>query len=407
MHHKFTETKTPYPLHSPSSASHLVIQRLCAPQLSIRRNFVLFVHLSSNMAGDNPDGVKTLEAKCLCGSVHFTIDVPKPSLPLRVHLCYCSLCRFSLGTPCIFHAPLSKDIVPKFVEPSSADNMTAYLPKGCGATLNFCSTCGCHITAIDLQEGYWVVASSIFLDHGPDNFVIRTHGFSKSVKDGGISKMLTHIDGREVGHYNPPDDDPSAKLVESTPEIGADGKDRMRAECHCGGVSFTFPRPTEEVINDEYMSQFVSHKDKTKWHACLDACDDCRLVNGTHILGWTFIPLEIIEPHIGPDLLIGTAKTYQSSPEVLRSFCGTCGATFFFSHSDRRPSDRQHIVDLALGVLRAPEGFMAENWLTWRARLAWLDSGKRYDKGFSEALQEGMNKYVLENEGKIEDYNIG
>jgi hypothetical protein len=50
---------------------------------------------------------------------------------------------------------------------------------------------------------------------------------------------------------------------------------------------------------------------------------------------------------------------------------------------------------------------MAEKWLTWRARLAWADSGKRFDSDFTEALQEGMNKWVLKREGLVEDYNIG
>jgi hypothetical protein len=285
--------------------------------------------------------------------------------------------------------------------------MTPYIVPGTDSSWTFCSTCGSHIVSVGLKRGNWTVSTSIFSDHGPDNFQIRTHIFSKSVKDEGIAKLLTHIGGREVDVWNPPEDDPRAKLVESEAEVGEDGKDRMRVKCHCGGVSFTFPRPTEEVINDEYMSQYVSHKDKTKWHGCFDHCDHCRLVHGTHLVGWTFIPLALCEPPIKPDLLIGTAKTYRSSPDVLRSFCGTCGATFFYAHEDRRPTDRQQIVDLAIGAMRAPEGLMAESWLTWRARLAWLDSGKRFDKEFTEALQEGMNKYVEELEGKVEDYSIG
>ncbi|KAK7430113.1 hypothetical protein QQZ08_003298 [Neonectria magnoliae] len=352
------------------------------------------------------NGIKTLEARCLCGSVHFTVDIPKTSLPLRTHLCHCSLCRFSLGSPCVFHTDIPVGITPKFVEPSSDANMTAYLAPGSRGGLHFCSICGCHITAIGVEKGNWTVSTSIFTDHDPGNFQIEKHIYSKSVKGGGIAQMLTHIRGRELEVFNPPEDRPDAEVIESEPEVGADGKDRLRAKCHCGGVSFTFPRPTEEVINDSYMSYYVSRTDKSKWHGCFDACKDCRLVNGAHVVGWTFIPLALCEPSIKPDLLIGTAKTYRSSPDVLRSFCGTCGATFFYSVEERRPTDRQQVVDLATGVLRAPEGGMAENWLTWRARIAWLDSGKRFDGEFIEALQEGMNKYVLEKEGKIEDYNI-
>ncbi|KAH7155537.1 hypothetical protein B0J13DRAFT_228134 [Dactylonectria estremocensis] len=350
---------------------------------------------------------KILEAKCYCGSVHFTIDVPKSSLPFRVHLCHCSLCRFSLGLPAVFHTNLPDGVKPRFVGPSSEASMTHYITPACGGTLSFCSTCGCHIASIGHEKRDWTVASSIFTDHGPDNFQIGRHIYSKSVKDEGIAKVLTHIRGRGFDVYNPPEDSPRAKLLESKPEFGEDGKDRMRAQCHCGGVSFTFPRPTEEVLNDEKMSQFVSRVDKTKWQATFDTCDDCRLVTGAHVVGWTFIPLALCEPPIKPDLLIGTAKTYQSSPGVLRSFCGTCSATFFFSTKERHDTDGQQIVDLSTGVLRAPEGGMAENWLTWRARLAWLDSGKKYDSAFADALQEGMNKYILEKEGKVEDYNIG
>ncbi|CAM1504512.1 Fc.00g021030.m01.CDS01 [Cosmosporella sp. VM-42] len=351
--------------------------------------------------------IKTLEAKCLCGSVHFTVDIPKSSLPLKTHLCHCSLCRYTLGSPCVFHTHLASGIAPKFVEPSSQANMTSYLTPTGSAAMNFCSTCGCHVAAISAVTGNWVPATSMFTDHDPENFTIWRHIFSKSAKDGGIAKLLTHINGRELGDYNPPDDDPKAKITENEAEVGEDGKDRLRAKCHCGGVSFTIPRPTQEVLDDKFTSGFVSPTDKTKWVASLDACDDCRLVSGTHVVGWMFFPLSLCEPPIKPDLLIGTAKTYESSPGVLRSFCGTCGATFFYSCDDRRPTDRQQIVDLATGVLRAPEGAMAENWLTWRARMGWADSGKRYDKGFFEGLQEGMNKWIMEKEGKIDDYNIG
>lgn len=351
------------------------------------------------------NNTKTLEAKCYCGSVHLTVDLPSSALPLTVHLCHCSLCRYTAGVPCIFHAGLPADIVPKFVEPSSEANMTRY--RGpihdywC-----FCSSCGCHITAIGIEKGNWTISTSIFTDHGPDKFRIAEHNFSKSAIDGGIAKLLTHMDGRELDDYNPPDDSPQAKITESEPEVGKDGEDRLRAKCHCGGVSFTIPRPTQKVLDDEFMSQFVSQEDETKWRASLDVCDDCRLVTGTHVIGWTFLPLMLCDPPIKPDLLIGTAKTYRTSPDVLRSFCGTCGATVFYSVDDRRPTDEQQIVDLSTGILRAPEGVMAENWLTWRAKLSWGDSGKRYDGSFTEALQDGMSKWVAKTQGETADKSM-
>ncbi|KAF4464773.1 DUF636 domain [Fusarium albosuccineum] len=355
---------------------------------------------------ESSNSTKTLEAKCFCGSVHFTVDVPVSSLPFLTHLCHCSLCRYGSGAPSIFHTHFPMGVVPKFVEPSSEKNMTSYAIGKKYGTWNFCSTCGCHIASIGIEKGNWVPAASIFIN-GSEYFDVRRHIYSKSTKDGGIAAALTHTRGQEFIDWNPSASSPEARIVESLPEVGEDGKERLRVECECKGVSFTISRPSQEIIDDEFMSQFVSHKDKTKWHGIFDVCDDCRLINGTHVVGWTFIPLSICEPPIKDDLLIGTAKTFKSSDQVLRSFCGTCGATVFFSHSDRHPSEGKHIVDLATGLLRAPEGAMAENWLTWRARLAWFDSGKRHDKAFAEALQEGMNKWVQERYGEIEDYSIG
>lgn len=309
--------------------------------------------------------------------------------------------------PCIMHAHLPEGIVPRFVEPSSQNSMTSFLIGRGFATWNFCSNCGCHIASIGIEKGNWVVSSSIFTDHGPDNFQIRKHIYSKSTKDGGIAECLKHIAGKEFIDWNPPEDSPEAAAVEYEPEVGEDGKERLRAKCFCGGVSFTISRPTKEVADDGYMSQFISPKDETKWNGCFDTCDDCRLCHGTHIVGWSFIPLAICEPPIKPDLLIGTAKTFQSSEGVLRSFCGNCGATFLYLHADRHPSDRQAVVDLATGVLRAPEGSMAKNWLTWRAKMAWSDDGKGFDKEFFEALQNGMNDWVKKTYGTVDYYNIG
>lgn len=356
---------------------------------------------------DSQSATKTLEAKCSCGAVHLTVDVPVSTLPLLVHLCHCSLCRYSAGVPSIFHTDLPTGVVPKFVEPSSEANMTRYAGPTNHAHWCFCSTCGCHISAVGIEKGNWTISTSIFTDHSPETFRIGKHIFSKSAKDGGIAKLLKQIHGREFIDNNPPDGSPEAQIIESKLELGKNGEERLRAKCHCGGVSFTIPRPTQEVLQDKFMSGFVSHRDNTKWVATFDACDDCRLVNGTHLIGWMFFPLALCDPPIKPDLLIGTAKTYCTSPGVLRSFCGTCGATFFYTSDDRRPTDEQQVVDLSTGVLRAPEGVMAENWLTWRARIGWADSGKRFDSAFVEALQKGMNEWVMETQHEVRDYEIG
>jgi hypothetical protein len=332
---------------------------------------------------------KTLEAKCFCGSVHFTVDIPVSKLPLPVHLCHCSQCRYRSGSPCVFHTRIPADAVRRFVSPSVQGNMTLYDFEGAVSSWAFCSTCGCHITSI--ENGAWIVATSIFTDHAPENFQIKKHIFSGSAKDGGLAAMLSKVDGLELEDWNPPQGDPSADIVEASPEFDPDnGQQRLRAQCHCGGVSFTIGRPTPEAINSPSLSPYVSPIDKTKWFATFDACSDCRLASGTHLIGWAFLPRSSCHPTIQRDLLIGTAKTYSTSPGVLRSFCGKCGATVFYTTDDRRLPEDEQVVDLATGILRAPEGSMAENWLTWRTKISWLDSGKAFDRATNEALAEGM-----------------
>lgn len=353
------------------------------------------------------ENVKTLEAKCHCGSVHFTIDVPESSLPLPVHLCHCSICRYGSGAPCVFHAPLGPDIEPCYIAPSSESNLTVYVGGKPESTWTFCSTCGCHVSSGRTGKAISVVSTSIFEDHSPENFQIRKHIFSKSAKDGGIAHMLTQVGGHDLADWNPPDDDPEAQIVESKAEVGEDGQERLRAECRCGGVSFTIQRPSQQVLDDEFMNKFVSPLDQTKWLAALDVCNDCRLVNGTHVIGWTFVPLLLCEPVIKSDLKIGTAKTYASSPGVLRSFCGTCGATVLYSADDRHGGEPSQVVDIATGILRAPEGPMAEKWLTWRSRLAHMDSGRMYDENFTESLHTGSKQWVTERSGKELTFEIG
>jgi hypothetical protein len=65
------------------------------------------------------------------------------------------------------------------------------------------------------------------------------------------------------------------------------------------------------------------------------------------------------------------------------------------------------VVDLATGILRAPEGPMAEEWLTWRTRVAWLPSGKKYDGEFAQALEEGMKEWTVKRYGQELDLEIG
>jgi hypothetical protein len=57
---------------------------------------------------------------------------------------------------------------------------------------------------------------------------------------------------------------------------------------------------------------------------------------------------------------IGSLAYYASSTGVLRFFCSTCSATFFFAE-DKRPD----LLDVSVGLLDAPDGARAEGFLSW------------------------------------------
>lgn len=357
--------------------------------------------------------MRTLRAGCYCKAVLFEVTLPTASLPLGVHLCHCSVCRYTHGMFCVFHAELPRGVRPDFIRPSSRGNLTGYKHASAKSERLFCSTCGCHVGDVGLDgkdEGEWVVATSLFEENSEDIFQIKTHCFTKSAPGGGLFEWLPKIGERDIKIWNPDSPSSSAEEPPPKPEFDANGNEVLRAECHCGGVSFTIPRPTIPAVKDDpYTAGFISPLDPAKWMACLDVCDDCRLVDGTHVVGWAFVPRAQIQPSMPPELApFGTMKTFASSPGVLRSFCGVCGATVFFSCDDRKPSDDKHVVDISVGILRAPEGVKAETWLTWRAgRLAWAASGERYDAPFAKSLGDGFKKWSLENYGQAPSFEIG
>lgn len=214
------------------------------------------------MAPELAPSARTLTGQCYCKSLHFTITLPTSVLPLPTHLCHCSVCRYTHGALCVFHSPLPEGVVPQFVAPSGLDKLTSYSAPGCESTRYFCSTCGCHMGDVSPNDGKWVISTSFFAKD-ESVFQIKSHIFTKSAPGGGLHEWLPRIGDRELRIWNP--DDGSELPIEPQHEIGPDGEDRLRAQCHCGGVSFTFPRPTAEVLKDPVLSSYVSPMDKRKW----------------------------------------------------------------------------------------------------------------------------------------------
>ncbi|KAL5041598.1 hypothetical protein BDW71DRAFT_191548 [Aspergillus fruticulosus] len=347
---------------------------------------------------------KTVTAACHCRSVSLTLTIPTSALPLRSHICNCTICRTTHGALASFHAPLPSDVKPSFIDASSLDKLTAYRHAQATSTRYFCSTCGCHIGDQMDSEGIWNVSISIFDENANEGvWVIDEHYFTDSTVDGGLSALLPRIEGSEVKRW---DTQPGGLSI-SNSSLSSHGQntaeDTLLARCHCGGISFTISRPRDEFIDSPTSKKWIHPSDVSKWLALVDVCRDCRLVTGAHTLAWLFVAKDHIAPSLPEDLLIGTSKCYESSKGVYRTFCGTCGATVFYSQVSR-----PDIVDVATGILRAAEGVMLGSWAWWRTvRLGYPDDGRSYDRAFTDSLTEGLQEWGMETHGEVRDFVVG
>ncbi|ETS83630.1 hypothetical protein PFICI_05506 [Pestalotiopsis fici W106-1] len=343
-------------------------------------------------------------ARCYCGSLDYGVSLPREILPLSAYICHCSRCRYIHGAISITHATLPKGSSLKFFEPSSlALCATQYRPQGSKYYHYFCSTCGCHLGGRDEHEDVWYLSIVLF-PYDESVFRIDKHCFTASAP-GGLHEWLPSIADRPLDIMNPVQDTHNSQAYKS--EVGSNGKERLRAQCDCGGISFTIQRPTQEVLEDAYMRGYVSPEDPTKWKAMTDACNDCRLITSTVLSAWAYVPLKLIEPRIGPDLMHGTMKSYISSPGSRRTFCRVCGATTLYWSDTRHTTDDDHVIGIAIGLLRAPEGINAIGWLTWRtAELGWLDAGSEYAKSLYHSLNQGHQDWSIRAFGRLVDFKL-
>jgi hypothetical protein len=314
---------------------------------------------------------KTLKAACHCGGVRFTITIPTSALPLPVHLCHCSICRYTHGTFCCFHSVLPKGVQPEFVPPSSLESsLTGYVHSSKAKSERlFCTTCGCHIGDRDIVPDSdtgtpnWRVASSIFASHDEDTFQIRSHWFSGSAMEPNLATWLPSINSRPIHLFDPPTEDApglSGNRVQSgetSPITGdhngeddaAHHTDILPARCHCGGVSFAILPPSLAETKEPFLSRFLypsppilppnltstgtdgdGEDENTstfrrslalKRPAGICLCRDCRLVSGAHAVPWMFVPLARLRPQGSPSVTMSEQQPQDTNDSFgLRRF---------------------------------------------------------------------------------------
>jgi hypothetical protein len=172
--------------------------------------------------------------------------------------------------------------------------------------------------------------------------------------------------------------------------------------CHCRGIDFVLHRGNYNGKIADELPWFIDPK-TYKSIATFDSCDSCRLQSGVDIFNWTFSELANISlPNTlqqnrkgfpqttsalraavdAGDPVIGTLAYYRSSPDVQRYFCRTCAATVFYA-----VDDRPALVDVAIGLLDAPDGARAESFLSWDfgGEASWVGDAK---DGWREVLNE-------------------
>ena len=377
------------------------------------------------------ESMTKLRLTCLCGGVKASFSVPDSALPLPFEICHCETCRHQSGQLAI----QACEIPPQHRSSFSVEGSIAKYDATGKLLRYFCHTCGANIYFEDIDT------KDIFFDIGllewegrSDLLKAAQHIFVSDTTDGGMSVWLPDLPVYP-GH---PDAGPEVPLkdlvapkkapVTSTPSsTAAKEEDYLPCYCRCKAIQFKISRPNEqsrETVAGPYadlLKPFVStphdirqNKDNEPWHlsqpsstrytAGLCACNTCRKSSGFDIQPWAFIPL--VNLHEAEDggarpldidamkkTTDGFLKTHYSSPGKYRDFCGRCGATIFW-HCDERPG----LIDVSIGLMEAPEGARAEDWLDlFTGRVSFEEEA--VNKSFVGSLKEGLKAWGDEARG--------
>lgn len=117
--------------------------------------------------------------------------------------------------------------------------------------------------------------------------------------------------------------------------------------CLCGAITYT--------VSGELGPLMCCH------------CTRCRKANGSAFLAAAQVvpdDFKLHDPH-------GLLKAWESSPGVLRKFCGQCGSPLF-SHRPGPPE----VIRLRVGTLDTPCDGPVAMHIFCQDRAAWLDSAE-------------------------------
>lgn len=345
-----------------------------------------------------------LTAQCLCKANTVTTPVPTSSLPLDVSYCHCNSCRHLTGG---MHASSST-----WLGPASAINALSLREYDFTQryTILFCSTCSSAMFWRHNGEngGYEFKVFTGVLSNNPvpNLFQVKCNIFVGDTLDGGAAVWLQHLTNNEtetpIPSYRASDDesgllDPRAMAAARKTEMeNAVVPDEIPLHCRCKGVDLVLRRGiADHSAMEPSKLPFFVDPETHKLLASFDACNSCRTSAGIDIINWAFALLQHIDfaesspsdsssasqfPRSTPDLeaavsspdrdpRLGTLAYYASSDDVQRYFCSRCSASVFYA-----VNSRPNMVDVATGLLDAPDGARAESVLSWAlGMMNWAD----------------------------------
>ncbi|KAF2179857.1 hypothetical protein K469DRAFT_715958 [Zopfia rhizophila CBS 207.26] len=359
---------------------------------------------------------KEIRVSCMCSAAYHSFSIPTSNLPLPTNLCSCDISRRISGTlltsyvNVTFDTNAAKPDLSALTPYKSSDILTRY----------FCSTCGTHMYLEYKSDGHFEVATGTLKLDSTDGIIEwKTNMWIEDTSDGGASQFISNIEGKTLKRYlQEAGQSDEVPLDWRNPSISSKEfkeEDLVHAHCHCRGVEFWVSRPNAESRNAEsaYADLLIpdrlgksANPSNYPWWLPRDdrflagtcACHSCRRSLGFDVTFWSFIPIvnitldkEGTKP-FQRNPYWGTMKTYQSSPNVTRTFCGTCGANVFW---DGRPS----LVDISVGLYDAESGTRAENLLAWWPNRVSFEEDA-LNRGFIRGLEEGLKDWVERNKGE-------
>ncbi len=91
-------------------------------------------------------------------------------------------------------------------------------------------------------------------------------------------------------------------------------------------------------------------------------CSDCRHAIGAHSVPWVTVPVQHFVT------IQGKPSHYKSSPNVLRTFCSTCGTPLTYRHMEHSSG-----IDITAGSLDNSEQFPPTKDVFVRDKLSWVE----------------------------------